>query len=39
MQREKVVEHVAETQDDFRAQLETLLDLDIVGDVRGTGYL
>ena len=39
MQREKIVEHVAETQDDFRAQLETLLDLDIVGDVRGTGYL
>jgi adenosylmethionine-8-amino-7-oxononanoate aminotransferase len=39
MQREKVVEHVAETQDDFSAQLETLLDLDIVGDVRGTGYL
>ena len=39
MHREKVVEHVAETQDDFRAQLETLLDLDIVGDVRGTGYL
>jgi adenosylmethionine-8-amino-7-oxononanoate aminotransferase len=39
MHREKVVEHVAETQDDFRAQLETLLDLEIVGDVRGTGYL
>ncbi|HEX7525006.1 MAG TPA: aminotransferase class III-fold pyridoxal phosphate-dependent enzyme, partial [Gaiellaceae bacterium] len=39
MQREQVVEHVAETQDDFRRQLETLLDLEIVGDVRGTGYL
>jgi len=39
MQREKIVEHVAETQDDFRVQLETLLELDIVGDVRGTGYL
>ena len=39
MQRERIVEHVAETQDSFRAQLETLLDLDIVGDVRGTGYL
>jgi adenosylmethionine-8-amino-7-oxononanoate aminotransferase len=39
MQRERIVEHVAETQDDFRAQLQTLLDLDIVGDVRGTGYL
>jgi adenosylmethionine-8-amino-7-oxononanoate aminotransferase len=39
MEREKIVEHVAETQDSFRTQLETLLDLDIVGDVRGTGYL
>jgi adenosylmethionine-8-amino-7-oxononanoate aminotransferase len=39
MQREKIVEHVRDTQDGFRAQLETLLDLDIVGDVRGTGYL
>ena len=39
MERERIVEHVAETQDGFRAQLETLLDLDIVGDVRGTGYL
>ena len=39
MERERIVEHVAETQDGFQAQLETLLDLDIVGDVRGTGYL
>jgi adenosylmethionine-8-amino-7-oxononanoate aminotransferase len=39
MQREKVVEHVRDTQESFRAQLGTLLDLDIVGDVRGTGYL
>src|SRR6476620_9784387 len=39
MEREKIVEHVAETQDGFQAQLETLLDLDIVGDVRGAGYL
>jgi adenosylmethionine-8-amino-7-oxononanoate aminotransferase len=39
MERERIVEHVAETQDDFQARLETLLDLDIVGDVRGTGYL
>ncbi|HEY8647704.1 MAG TPA: aspartate aminotransferase family protein [Gaiellaceae bacterium] len=39
MEREQIVEHVAETQDSFQQQLETLLDLDIVGDVRGTGYL
>jgi adenosylmethionine-8-amino-7-oxononanoate aminotransferase len=39
MEREGIVDHVRDTQDDFRAQLETLLDLDIVGDVRGTGYL
>jgi adenosylmethionine-8-amino-7-oxononanoate aminotransferase len=39
MERERIVEHVAETQDGFQAKLETLLDLDIVGDVRGTGYL
>jgi adenosylmethionine-8-amino-7-oxononanoate aminotransferase len=39
MQREKIVEHVRDTQDSFRAQLATLLDLDIVGDLRGTGYL
>jgi adenosylmethionine-8-amino-7-oxononanoate aminotransferase len=39
MEREKIVQHVAETQDSFQTQLETLLDLDIVGDVRGTGYL
>jgi adenosylmethionine-8-amino-7-oxononanoate aminotransferase len=39
MEREQIVEHVAATQDSFQAQLETLLDLDIVGDVRGTGYL
>ncbi|MGZ4291752.1 MAG: aspartate aminotransferase family protein [Gaiellaceae bacterium] len=39
MQREKIVEHVRDTQDAFGAQLGTLLDLDIVGDVRGTGYL
>jgi adenosylmethionine-8-amino-7-oxononanoate aminotransferase len=39
MERERIVEHVAETEVSFRKQLETLLDLDIVGDVRGTGYL
>ena len=38
MKRERVVEHVAETGAAFRAKLETLLDLPIVGDVRGTGF-
>jgi adenosylmethionine-8-amino-7-oxononanoate aminotransferase len=30
---------VAEHEDTFRAQLATLLELDIVGDLRGTGYM
>jgi adenosylmethionine-8-amino-7-oxononanoate aminotransferase len=38
MKRDQIVEHVAATQDTFRAQLEQLLDLPIVGDVRGTGF-
>jgi len=38
MKREGIVEHVREQQDVFRAKLETLLDLPIVGDVRGTGF-
>jgi adenosylmethionine-8-amino-7-oxononanoate aminotransferase len=38
MKRDQIVEHVATTQDTFRAQLEQLLDLPIVGDVRGTGF-
>jgi adenosylmethionine-8-amino-7-oxononanoate aminotransferase len=38
MKREGIVEHVRETQGVFRAKLETLLDLPIVGDVRGTGF-
>ena len=38
MKREGIVEHVRDTQDTFRAKLETLLDLPIVGDVRGTGF-
>jgi adenosylmethionine-8-amino-7-oxononanoate aminotransferase len=38
LKRERIVEHVRETQDVFRAKLETLLDLPIVGDVRGTGF-
>jgi adenosylmethionine-8-amino-7-oxononanoate aminotransferase len=38
MKREGIVEHVRDKQDVFRAKLETLLDLPIVGDVRGTGF-
>jgi adenosylmethionine-8-amino-7-oxononanoate aminotransferase len=38
MKREGIVEHVRETEDVFREKLETLLDLPIVGDVRGTGF-
>ena len=39
MQREQIIEHVRDTQDGFKAKLATLLDLPIVGDLRGTGYL
>ena len=38
MKRERVVEHVREKQDVFRAKLETLRTLPIVGDIRGTGF-
>jgi adenosylmethionine-8-amino-7-oxononanoate aminotransferase len=38
MKREGVVEHVRASEDAFRAKLETLLDLPIVGDVRGCGF-
>jgi adenosylmethionine-8-amino-7-oxononanoate aminotransferase len=38
MKRDQIVEHVAGMQDTFRAKLEQLLDLPIVGDVRGTGF-
>jgi adenosylmethionine-8-amino-7-oxononanoate aminotransferase len=38
MRRERIVEHVAETQDAFRATLAQLLELPIVGDIRGTGF-
>jgi adenosylmethionine-8-amino-7-oxononanoate aminotransferase len=38
MKRERIVEHVADTQDTFRQSLEQLHDLPIVGDVRGTGF-
>jgi len=38
MKRERIVEHVRDNEDMFRSSLEQLLDLDIVGDVRGTGF-
>jgi adenosylmethionine-8-amino-7-oxononanoate aminotransferase len=38
MKRERIVEHVDEKQDAFRDTLRQLLDLPIVGDVRGTGF-
>jgi adenosylmethionine-8-amino-7-oxononanoate aminotransferase len=38
MQREKIVERVLENEDAFHSTLEQLLDLPIVGDLRGRGY-
>jgi adenosylmethionine-8-amino-7-oxononanoate aminotransferase len=38
MKREMIVERVQENEDAFRATLAQLLDLPIVGDVRGGGY-
>jgi adenosylmethionine-8-amino-7-oxononanoate aminotransferase len=38
MKRERILEHVRENEDAFRSTLAQLLDLPIVGDVRGTGY-
>jgi adenosylmethionine-8-amino-7-oxononanoate aminotransferase len=38
MRREGIVEHVRDSEGDFRAALEPLLDLPIVGDLRGTGF-
>ncbi|MEI6453295.1 MAG: aspartate aminotransferase family protein [Actinomycetes bacterium] len=35
---EGIVEHVANTQGYFRAALESLSDIPIVGDIRGTGF-
>ncbi len=37
-ENEKINEHVRDNQDAFRATLEKLTDLPIVGDVRGDGY-
>jgi adenosylmethionine-8-amino-7-oxononanoate aminotransferase len=38
MKREGIMERVLGNEDSFRTTLETLLDLPIVGDVRGAGY-
>jgi adenosylmethionine-8-amino-7-oxononanoate aminotransferase len=38
MQREGIVEHVREHEEQFRSTLAQLLDLPIVGDLRGAGY-
>ena len=38
MKREGIVERVRATEDAFRATLAQLLDLPIVGDLRGTGF-
>jgi adenosylmethionine-8-amino-7-oxononanoate aminotransferase len=38
MRRERIVEHVKENEDRFRETLAQLLDLPIVGDLRGTGF-
>jgi adenosylmethionine-8-amino-7-oxononanoate aminotransferase len=39
MERDGIVTGVAAREGEFKAKLATLLDLDIVGDLRGTGYL
>ncbi len=38
MRRERIVEHVADQEGAVHAKLEQLLELPIVGDVRGTGF-
>jgi hypothetical protein len=38
MKRERILEHVRENEAAFRSTLEQLLDIPIVGDVRGAGY-
>jgi adenosylmethionine-8-amino-7-oxononanoate aminotransferase len=38
MKRERIVEHVAEHEETLRSTLEQLLELPIVGDVRGAGF-
>lgn len=39
IERENLLEHVREVGPYFRRQLETLLDLEIVGDVRGSHFM
>jgi adenosylmethionine-8-amino-7-oxononanoate aminotransferase len=39
MERDGIVENVATQEDVFREQLAQLLELEIVGDLRGAGYL
>ena len=38
MKREGIIEHVRENEDAFRSTLAQLLDIPIVGDLRGTGF-
>jgi adenosylmethionine-8-amino-7-oxononanoate aminotransferase len=38
MKRERILEHVRENEDAFRSTLAQLLDLPIVGDLRGAGF-
>jgi len=38
IKRERIIEHVRENEDAFRSTLAQLLDIPIVGDLRGTGY-
>jgi len=38
MRRDRIIEGVREHEDEFRATLAQLLDLPIVGDLRGAGY-
>jgi adenosylmethionine-8-amino-7-oxononanoate aminotransferase len=38
MRRERIIEHVRASEADFRAALEPLLELPIVGDLRGAGF-
>lgn len=38
MKRERILEHVRENEERFRATLAQLLELPIVGDLRGAGY-
>ena len=38
MKREGIVEHVGEHESEFRSRLDSLLEVPIVGDVRGCGF-